>query len=112
MLLLDEPLAALDLKLRQAMHFELRRIQNLVGSTFVYVTHDQEEALTMSDRIVLMNSGRIEQIGLAGRGVPPARDPVRLRVHRRGEPVAGEVVVVESAPTSLVVGQAGHSNSA
>jgi spermidine/putrescine ABC transporter ATP-binding subunit len=62
-LLLDEPLAALDLKLRQAMHFELRRIQRAVGSTFVYVTHDQEEALTMSDRIVLMNHGSIEQIG-------------------------------------------------
>lgn len=62
-LLLDEPLAALDLKLRQTMHFELRRIQSVVGSTFVYVTHDQEEALTMSDRIVLMNRGRIEQIG-------------------------------------------------
>jgi len=62
-LLLDEPLAALDLKLRQAMHFELRRIQAAVGSTFIYVTHDQEEALTMSDRIVLMNGGQIEQIG-------------------------------------------------
>ena len=62
-LLLDEPLAALDLKLRQAMHFELRRIQRAVGSTFIYVTHDQEEALTMSDRIVLMNGGLIEQIG-------------------------------------------------
>lgn len=62
-LLLDEPLAALDLKLRQAMHFELRRIQHRVGSTFLYVTHDQEEALTMSDRIVLMNGGIIEQSG-------------------------------------------------
>jgi spermidine/putrescine transport system ATP-binding protein len=62
-LLLDEPLAALDLKLRQAMHVELRQIQREVGSTFLYVTHDQEEALSMSDRITLMNGGRIEQIG-------------------------------------------------
>lgn len=62
-LLLDEPLAALDLKLRQAMHVELRQIQQSVGSTFLYVTHDQEEALSMSDRITLMNAGRIEQIG-------------------------------------------------
>ena len=62
-LLLDEPLGALDLKLRQAMQIELKRIQREVGITFIYVTHDQEEALTMSDRIVVMNEGRIEQIG-------------------------------------------------
>jgi spermidine/putrescine transport system ATP-binding protein len=62
-LLLDEPLAALDLKLRQAMQLELKRIQREVGITFVYVTHDQEEALTMSDRIAVMNEGRVEQIG-------------------------------------------------
>jgi spermidine/putrescine transport system ATP-binding protein len=62
-LLLDEPLGALDLKLRQAMQLELKRIQREVGITFVYVTHDQEEALTMSDRLVVMNAGRIEQLG-------------------------------------------------
>jgi spermidine/putrescine transport system ATP-binding protein len=62
-LLLDEPLGALDLKLRQAMQLELKRIQREVGITFVYVTHDQEEALTMSDRLVVMNGGRIEQLG-------------------------------------------------
>ena len=62
-LLLDEPLGALDLKLRHAMQFELKRIQREVGITFVYVTHDQEEALTMSDRIAVMNGGRVEQIG-------------------------------------------------
>ena len=62
-LLLDEPLAALDLKLRQAMQLELKRIQREVGITFVFVTHDQEEALTMSDRIAVMNEGRVEQIG-------------------------------------------------
>lgn len=62
-LLLDEPLGALDLKLRKAMQLELKAIQEEVGITFVYVTHDQEEALTMSDRIAVMNKGRILQIG-------------------------------------------------
>lgn len=62
-LLLDEPLGALDLKLRQAMQSELKRIQREVGITFVYVTHDQGEALTMSDRIAVMNAGRVEQLG-------------------------------------------------
>ena len=62
-LLLDEPLGALDLKLRQTMQLELKRIQREVGITFIFVTHDQEEALTMSDRIAVMNRGRVEQIG-------------------------------------------------
>jgi spermidine/putrescine transport system ATP-binding protein len=62
-LLLDEPLGALDLKLRQAMQVELKRIQREVGITFVYVTHDQGEALTMSDRIAVMDDGSIEQLG-------------------------------------------------
>ena len=62
-LLLDEPLGALDLKLRKQMQLELKRIQAEVGITFVYVTHDQEEAMTMSDRIVVMNDGRMEQLG-------------------------------------------------
>jgi len=62
-LLLDEPLAALDLKLRQAMQLELKRIQREVGITFIFVTHDQNEALTMSDRLVVMNQGKIEQLG-------------------------------------------------
>ncbi|HXF00323.1 MAG TPA: ABC transporter ATP-binding protein [Solirubrobacterales bacterium] len=61
-LLLDEPLGALDLKLRKGLQIELKRIQRDVGITFVYVTHDQEEALTMSDRIAVMNSGRVEQV--------------------------------------------------
>ncbi len=63
-LLLDEPLGALDLKLRKGLQVELKRIQREVGITFVYVTHDQEEALTMSDRIAVMNRGRIEQVGV------------------------------------------------
>jgi putative spermidine/putrescine transport system ATP-binding protein len=62
-LLLDEPLGALDLKLRQAMQIELKDIQQEVGLTFIYVTHDQEEALTMSDRLAVFNHGRIEQVG-------------------------------------------------
>jgi spermidine/putrescine transport system ATP-binding protein len=64
-LLLDEPLAALDLKLRKQMQLELKSLQRRLGISFVYVTHDQEEALTMSDRIVVMNGGRIEQTGRA-----------------------------------------------
>src|SRR5574344_2856616 len=62
-LLLDEPLGALDLKLRKEMQHELKYIQEEVGITFVFVTHDQEEALTMSDKIVVMNAGEIQQIG-------------------------------------------------
>src|SRR5690242_730344 len=62
-LLLDEPLGALDVKLRKQMQLELKRIQHDVGTTFVYVTHDQEEALAMSDRIAVMNGGQVEQMG-------------------------------------------------
>jgi len=62
-LLLDEPLGALDVKLRKQMQLELKRIQHELGTTFVYVTHDQDEALAMSDRIAVMNRGRVEQVG-------------------------------------------------
>ncbi len=62
-ILLDEPLGALDLKLRKDMQIELKRIQKMTKKTFIYVTHDQEEALTMSDKVVVMNNGKIEQIG-------------------------------------------------
>ncbi len=62
-LLLDEPLGALDLKLRERLQIELKQIQGEVGITFVYVTHDQDEALTMSDRLAVFNEGRIEQVG-------------------------------------------------
>ncbi len=82
-LLLDEPLGALDLKLRQEMQIELKRIQREVGITFVYVTHDQEEALTMSDRVAVFHDGRIEQIA------PPAE----LYEHPASEFVAGFVGV-------------------
>ncbi len=64
-LLLDEPLSALDLKLRQAMRVELKQLQEETGITFIFVTHDQEEALTMSDRIAVMSEGRVQQIGTA-----------------------------------------------
>ncbi len=62
-LLLDEPLSALDLKLRKEMQVELKRLQHEIGITFIFVTHDQEEALTMSDRIAVMSAGRLLQVG-------------------------------------------------
>jgi putative spermidine/putrescine transport system ATP-binding protein len=82
-LLLDEPLGALDLKLRQEMQVELKRIQQDVGITFVYVTHDQEEALTMSDRLAVFNHGRIEQVGA----------PAEVYERPRSEFIAGFVGV-------------------
>src|SRR5206468_7060899 len=84
-LLLDEPLGALDLKLREEMQIELKAIQQQVGITFIYVTHDQEEALTMSDRLAVFNRGRIEQVG------PPAE-------------------VYERPATAFVAGFVGTSN--
>ena len=82
-LLLDEPLGALDLKLREEMQIELKTIQREVGITFVYVTHDQDEALTMSDRIAVFNNGRIEQVSA----------PLELYEHPANEFVAGFVGV-------------------
>ncbi|HEX2434652.1 MAG TPA: ABC transporter ATP-binding protein, partial [Gaiellaceae bacterium] len=82
-LLLDEPLGALDLKLRQEMQLELKRIQQEVGITFIYVTHDQEEALTMSDRLAVFRDGRIEQVGT----------PAGVYEHPESEFVAGFVGV-------------------
>ncbi len=114
-LLLDEPLGALDLKVRKELQIELKRIQEEVGITFVYVTHDQEEALAMSDRVAVMNAGRIEQLG-APREIydRPATEwiagfigdtnffhvdgrdvgirPERLQVSREGEGLGGSVV--------------------
>ena len=84
-LLLDEPLGALDLKLRQELQIELKQLQQELGMTFVYVTHDQEEALTMSDRIAVFNQGRIEQIGTPARDVRAPGDGVRRRLHRHVE---------------------------
>ena len=119
-LLLDEPLGALDLKLRKQMQLELKRIQHEVGITFVHVTHDQEEALTMADRIAVMNRGRIEQLGTpselyerprtafvagflgtsnllpgvaAGNGVVRLRDGSEVRLGPAAAGAAGEVAV-------------------
>ncbi|HLE98612.1 MAG TPA: ABC transporter ATP-binding protein [Gaiellaceae bacterium] len=122
-LLLDEPLGALDLKVRKQLQIELKRIQEEVGITFVYVTHDQEEALAMSDRVAVMNAGRIEQLGspreiydqpgtefvagfigdtnfvrVLGREVGVR--PEQLRVARDGEGLSGSVV------TTMVIGPA------
>ena len=88
-LLLDEPLGALDLKLRKQLQVELKRIQRDVGITFIYVTHDQEEALTMSDRIAVMNRGVVEQVDRPRDGLRAPRDHLRRRLHRRLEPDAG-----------------------
>jgi putative spermidine/putrescine transport system ATP-binding protein len=90
-LLLDEPLGALDLKLRQQMQIELKAIQERVGITFIFVTHDQEEALTMSDRIAVFNNGRIEQVG----------SPSEIYEHPATAFVAGFVGV-----SNLIIGEA------
>ncbi len=90
-LLLDEPLGALDLKLRKQMQVELKRIQQEVGITFIYVTHDQEEAMTMSDRIAVMNRGRYEQLG----------DPESLYERPASRFVAGFLGVSNLLPATL-----------
>ena len=82
-LLLDEPLGALDLKLREQMQVELKALQRQVGITFIYVTHDQGEALSMSDRLAVFNHGRIEQIGTPGRHLRASRHRLRGRLRRR-----------------------------
>jgi ABC-type Fe3+/spermidine/putrescine transport system ATPase subunit len=120
-LLLDEPLGALDLKVRKELQIELKRIQEEIGITFVYVTHDQEEALAMSDRVVVMNAGHIEQIGapreiydrpatewiasfigdtnfLRVDGGEVAIRPERLQVARDGEGLEGRV------STTMIIG--------
>ena len=91
-LLLDEPLGALDLKLRKQLQVELKRIQRDVGITFIYVTHDQEEALTMSDRIAVMNQGVIEQID----------GPEAVYEHPTTEFVAGFIGVSNLMPATMV----------
>ena len=85
-LLLDEPLGALDLKLRKEMQLELKDLQQRTGTTFVYVTHDQEEAMTMCDRIAVMNGGVVEQLATPARALPAPGQRVRRRVHRHVEP--------------------------
>ena len=110
-LLLDEPLGALDLKLRRQMQIELKRIQTEVGLTFVHVTHDQEEAMTMADTIAVMNAGRIEQLGAPATLYELAAHDVRRelprpvqpgRVHRdRHRP--GDRLVADMHGTSVLI---------
>jgi putative spermidine/putrescine transport system ATP-binding protein len=100
-LLLDEPLGALDLKLRQQMQVELKAIQQRVGITFVYVTHDQEEALTMSDRIAVFNQGKIEQVG----------SPAEIYEHPMTPFVAGFVGVSNLISDALAVAITGSPNT-
>ncbi|HSL98083.1 MAG TPA: ABC transporter ATP-binding protein [Candidatus Deferrimicrobiaceae bacterium] len=97
-LLLDEPLGALDLKLRKQMQVELKRIQKEVGVTFIYVTHDQEEAMTMSDRIAVMNRGRYEQLG----------DPEALYERPQTRFVAGFLGVSNLLPATTDGASNGH----
>jgi spermidine/putrescine transport system ATP-binding protein len=91
-LLLDEPLSALDLKLRQHMRNELRAIQKRVGITFIYITHDQGEALTMSDRIAVMNEGVIEQVGDGKTIYDSPRTPFVASFVGENNPFAGRVI--------------------
>ncbi len=84
-LLLDEPLSALDLKLRKEMQIELKRLQLETGITFVFVTHDQEEALTMSDRIAVMSAGKIQQVGTAKDIYIQPEEPLCRQLHRRDQ---------------------------
>ena len=99
-LLLDEPVAALDLKLRKEMQYELKRIQQEVGITFIFVTHDQEEALTMSDKIVVMKNGEIQQVGtcllytsIMKAAVYCGKEDLRVKEVPIREPEDNEVVI-------------------
>jgi spermidine/putrescine transport system ATP-binding protein len=98
-LLLDEPLSALDLKLRQAMRVELKQLQEETGITFIFVTHDQEEALTMSDRIAVMSAGHVQQIGTA-------RDIYEAPVNRFVAGFIGETNLLEVDVASVAGGMA------
>ena len=84
-LLLDESLSALDMKLRKDMQIELKRLQAETGITFIFVTHDQEEALTMSDRIAVMSKGRILQVGTPNEIYERTAEPHRGRLYRRDQ---------------------------
>ena len=94
-LLLDEPLSALDLKLRQKMRTELRAIQKRVGITFIYITHDQGEALTMSDRVAVMNEGELEQVGLCDDVYDFPHTPFVATFVGENNPFYGKVISVE-----------------
>ena len=104
-LLLDEPLGALDVKLRKQMQLELKRIQHELGTTFVYVTHDQEEALAMSDRIAVMNGGRVEQIGSPREIYEHPQTAVRRRLHRLAERARARSWTSSSATCRVRLGE-------
>jgi putative spermidine/putrescine transport system ATP-binding protein len=106
-LLLDEPLGALDLKLRQEMQIELKHIQQSVGITFLYVTHDQEEALTMSDRIAVFNDGRIEQVGTPAEVYERPRSPFVAGFVGTSNLFTATVLEQRGAETALRVGSDG-----
>ena len=98
-LLLDEPFGALDAKVRKELRRWLRRLHDEVHVTSVFVTHDQEEAMEIADRIVVMKGGRIEQVGSPDEVYHAARDPVRLRVPRRREHLRARAARATRAPT-------------
>ena len=98
LLLLDEPLGALDLKLRQEMQVFLKALQRELGMTFLYVTHDQEEALTMSDHVAVFNEGRIEQIGTPAEIYERPGDRVRRRLRRHLEHPRAERPQIHHSP--------------
>jgi ABC-type Fe3+/spermidine/putrescine transport system ATPase subunit len=103
-LLLDEPLAALDLKIRLEMEVELRRIHRETGATFVYVTHDQREALALSDRIVVLDQGRIEQMGTPDDIYRAPASPFTARFVGDANVIAVEVLRIEGARATVALG--------
>lgn len=109
-LLLDEPLGALDLKLRKAMQIELKRLNHEVGATFIYVTHDQEEALTMSDRIAVMNAGRILQIGTPGEIYERPRDRFVADFVGQTNFLEGDVVAMDRDVVAVALSGSGEIN--
>ena len=100
-LLLDEPLSALDLKLRQKMRTELRAIQKRVGITFIYITHDQGEALTMSDRVAVMNEGELEQVGLCDDVYDFPHTPFVATFVGENNPFYGKVISVDGETVKI-----------
>ena len=99
-LLFDEPLSNLDARLRRQMREEIRELQQRLGLTVVYVTHDQQEAMAVSDRIIVMNAGRIEQQGAPARPLRAAGDAVPRALHGRVEPGARHRAPPRSAAAS------------
>jgi ABC-type Fe3+/spermidine/putrescine transport system ATPase subunit len=104
-LLLDEPLSALDLKIRLEMEVELRRVHRETGATFVYVTHDQREALALSDRIVVLDDGRIEQVGTPGEIYRSPRSPFAARFVGDANVIAVDVLAANGGRATVALGE-------